>query len=77
WKPLVASVCAVVLAGACAPAVPSVGVMAAAAPVAAVAPAKLNVVVSGLSGAFSGLYTAAEAGYFQDEGLDVTLTQVD
>jgi ABC-type nitrate/sulfonate/bicarbonate transport system substrate-binding protein len=40
-------------------------------------PVQLNVVTSGQTGSMSGLWTAAEAGYFQDEGLDVQFTTVD
>jgi NitT/TauT family transport system substrate-binding protein len=75
WKPFVLSVLALVLVNACAPAAPA---PATEAPTPAPAvPAKLNVVISGQSGTFSGLFVAAEAGYFQEEGLDVTFTNVD
>jgi NitT/TauT family transport system substrate-binding protein len=52
---------------------------AAAAPAATVAPGSLGsitIITTAASGAFSGIWTAAEAGYFRDEGLNVTLSSI-
>jgi NitT/TauT family transport system substrate-binding protein len=85
---LLASACAPAAAPAPATQAPAPPAQAAAPPTQAPAPAtpptqsptrltKLNVVLSAASGNFAGLYTAAEAGYFREEGLDVEFVTTD
>jgi ABC-type nitrate/sulfonate/bicarbonate transport system substrate-binding protein len=65
----------VLLAGACAPAAPA----PASKPTSAASPTSvesITIITTAVSGAFAGLWTAAEAGYFRDEGLNVTLSSV-